>query len=214
MSTKALAVMVLCGDVWHPAEMVQLGLGALGGSRYAFEFVTQGDSWSPALLEKYPVVVVAKANHLSTEDRRPWLTEEKQGAIQGFVRQGGGMLLLHGGVGYKDLPAMRAVAGGAFMRHPDQGPVTVVPQTDHPLTAGVKTFTMLDEHYFMAVDAPDAEVFLRSYSEHGIQPAGWRRQDHSGRVVVLTPGHNPAVWMHPDFQTLLGNSLAWVAGQN
>lgn len=51
------------------------------------------------------------------------------------------------------------------------------------------------------------EVFLRTRSEHGVQPAGWRRREGEGRVVVLTPGHFPEVWLHPSMQRLLANAL-------
>ena len=48
---------------------------------------------------------------------------------------------------------------------------------------------------------------------HGTQPGGWTRQEGAGRVAVLTPGHNVEVWLHPSYQTLIGNALRWCARQ-
>ena len=214
MSTQPVPTLVLCADAWHPEEMIRQGLTALEAPGFAFEFVTQGDRWSEAMMESFRLVVVAKANHVSAADRRPWLTAETQSAFRQFVRNGGGLVALHGGVCYQELPDMRGVTGGAFLRHPDQCPVTVVPQTGHPLTHGVRTFTVLDEHYCIELDMPDTEVFLRSSSAHGIQPAGWLRREGTGRVLALTPGHHAGVWGQPDFQTLLRNGLAWAAGDH
>jgi type 1 glutamine amidotransferase len=206
-----LRALVLCDDQWHPAADVRRGLDALAESSFDFEFAVSGSGWFAEQLRHFPLVVVAKANHVSATDQRPWLTPENQGAFCDFVRRGGGLFLIHGGTCYKDLPEMRAVIGGAFLSHPDQGPVTVEPKAGQTLTTGVNSFIVQDEHYLMAVDAGDADVFLHTRSRHGVQPAGWTRPEGLGRVGVLTPGHNLEVWLHPGFQKLLQNGLNWVA---
>jgi uncharacterized protein len=209
-----IPTLVLCGDAWHSVAVVQCGFEALGNPHFAFEFVTHGSRWSSELMKEFPLVVVAKANHLSATDLNPWLTVETQSAFQHFVCNGGGLLLLHAGTCYKDLPAMRGVSGGAFLRHPEQCAVTIEPKASHPLTAGVHPFTEADEHYFMAFDMTDADAFAWSRSMHGEQPAGWTRTEGRGRVCVLTPGHNLEVWLNPEFQKLLSNALRWTAGLN
>jgi type 1 glutamine amidotransferase len=109
---------------------------------------------------------------------------------------------------------MHAMLGGAFVRHPDACAVTLEPVKPHPVTDGVETFTVQDEHYFMSPMSDDAEVFLHSRSAHGLQPAGWTRAEGAGRVCVLTPGHNQEVWLHPEFQKLLLNAMRWTAKLN
>ena len=211
MKARAL---VFCEDAWHPAAVVQEGLSALTGAPFDFDFVTHGDEWSPAHLKDFPVVVVAKANHRCATDQRPWLTGKTRSAIRSFIQAGGGLFLIHSGACYRELPEMRSVTGGAFLTHPDPCPVTVQPKVGHPLTANVATFTVQDEHYFMALDVKDADVFLRARSEHGTQPAGWIRTEGEGRVCVLTPGHNREVWRHPEYQTLVRNGLRWLSETN
>ena len=202
----------MCDDAWHPAEVLQRGFGLLADSTFAFEFVKHGANWSPAVMNEFPLVVVGKANHLCSTDQRPWLAGGSQSAFPQFVQGGGGLVLVHAGTCYKELSEMRAVIGGAFLQHPDQCPVTVEPKAGHPLTADVSKFTVSDEHYFMALDDPQADVFLHSRSEHGVQPAGWTRTaTGGGRVCALTPGHNLEVWLHPEFQKLLLNALRWTA---
>ena len=61
----------------------------------------------------------------------------------------------------------------------------------------------------MALDDPQAEVFVTTTSEHGQQPGAWRRAEGAGHVAVLTPGHTVEVWLHPSFQALLLNALRW-----
>lgn len=263
-----MKVQVLCGDAWHPAEMIQRGLQFLADEtqpsgrlelpllhemeeragerrgvsisesccskplsplgqgegdasclegeslRFKFEFISEASQWSPASLNNFRIVIVAKGNHVSSSNQIPWLTTSNQSAFRDFVRSGGGLFAIHGGVCYRNVPEMRGVTGGAFLNHPDQCPVTVEPKPRHALTHDVDAFTETDEHYQMVLDDAHADVFLRSRSHHGKQPAGWTRIEGAGRVCILTPGHNPEVWCNPNFQTLLRNGLRWLAKLN
>jgi type 1 glutamine amidotransferase len=211
MKDRAL---VLCDDAWHPAELVREGLSTLKGTPFEFEFMTRGDEWSQARMQAFSVVVVAKANHLCATNQRPWLTDKTQSAFRSFVQAGGGLFLIHGGVCYRELPEMRDVAGGAFLSHPDPCPVTIQPKAGHPLTASVESFTVHDEQYVIVPNVLKADVFLRTRSEHGTQPAGWIRTEGEGRVCVLTPGHGRDVSLHAGFQTLVRNGLAWLGQSN
>jgi len=106
---------------------------------------------------------------------------------------------------------VRRLLGGVFDHHPPPCSIELLPVAPHPLTAGVSgSFTVHDEHYQMIVDDPHVDVFLRSRSPLGTQPAGWTRQAGLGRVGVVTPGHFPEVWLHPGYQQILRNALTWV----
>lgn len=206
-----MKVLVLCDDRWHPAQTPRAGLAPPAQAGYEFEFVEDVSGWSPAQLEAYPLVLLTKSDNIAAANESPWVTGEVEAAFVAYVRQGGGLLVVHSGTVYQHTPELRRLIGGAFDHHPKQCPVTVEAQAGHPLTAGVAAFTEMDEHYFMHFDATDADVFLTSKSEHGTQPAGWTRREGAGRVCVLTPGHNLPVWLHPEFQKLLHHGLVWCA---
>ena len=59
------------------------------------------------------------------------------------------------------------------------------------------------------MDDPQVDVFMTTRSEHGEQPAGWRRTEGTGELRYRTPGHNLEVWLHPSYQALLLNALRW-----
>lgn len=205
-----MRALVLAGDPWHPAGQVMRGLEALAAAE--FEFCEAGAGRLPPELEKFGLVVLAKANVTSTTNLEPWLKPDGQPQFVAFVRSGGGLLVIHAGTSrYEWLPAMNGLIGGAFLRHPDQCAVTVEPKNGHGLTLGVKTFLAPDEHYFVSLNDDHAEIILQARSEHGIQPAGWVRTEGAGRVCVLTPGHSAGVWRHPEYQKLLRNALRWTA---
>jgi type 1 glutamine amidotransferase len=209
-----MRALVLCDDYYHPARVVRAGLAPLEGRGWSFDWVERADGWTPERLRGYPAVILSKMNQIAADDTRPWLSEEGQAAFTDYVRQGNGLLAIHSGTaGYEERPELRRLLGGAFVRHPPQCPVTVMARAGHPLAAGSEPFALVDEHYFMALDDERAEVFLTSESEHGAQPAGWTRSEGAGRVCVLTPGHNLEVWLHPAYQALIANALAWCAGR-
>lgn len=208
-------ILVICGDLWHPAADVRQSLFPLKSMGFDFEFVDYRDQQLISELMNYSIVVLAKANMISPVDYRPWMTPDMDGALFDFVHGGGGLVVIHAGTSrYEQWPMMHDLIGGTFSHHPEPCLVTVEPLTPHPLTHGMALFTIQDEHYFMSVENSKIEVFLHSRSKHGLQPAGWIRVEGKGRVCVLTPGHTKGVWLHPQFQKLLLNAFRWTAKLN
>lgn len=205
-------ILVLCDDKWHPAATARAGMAPLAGAQFVFDWLEDGSAWSSIAWRDYDVILLSKSNNTSSTDPQPWLTPAAEAALVGYVEQGGGLLVVHSGtVGYDDAPALRGHMGGVFAQHPPQCDVTIAPVAGHPLTAGVESFTVRDEHYFMTMndDLAAFEQFLTTTSEHGVQPAGWVHRERC--VCILTPGHNVEVWLQPGFQQLLANGLRWCA---
>jgi type 1 glutamine amidotransferase len=208
-----MRTLVICDDYWHPARTVREGLAPLDEHDFQLDWIEDAAEWSAERMGEYPAILFVKSDNVSAADQSAWVTDAVQDAFVDYVRQGGGLLAVHSGTVYAQNPVMRGLIGGAFLRHPTQCPVTVEPKDGHLLTAGSAPFTLVDEHYMMALDDPEADVFATTTSEHGTQPGGWTRLEGEGRVCVLTPGHNVEVWQHPSFQALLVNSLHWCSGQ-
>lgn len=210
-----MKIPVFCDDLYHPAATVRAGLAPLAAAGFSFDWVENGADWDPAGLAHCPVALLAKSNVRAQNDKTPWLTGATENIFRNFVRAGGGLVVVHSGTAsYQDVASVRAVLGGVFVNHPPPCAVTLEPRAGHPLTGGVTgPFTVVDEHYQMKMDDARADVFLQARSEHGVQPAGWIRTEGRGRVCVLTPGHFPAVWLHPSFQQLLRNAFRWVTPQ-
>lgn len=205
-----MRALVLCDDYWHPARIPRAGLGALDGIEFTFDWIENARDWSPEIMTDYPVVILTKSNNVSSTDQTGWMTDAVQAAFVEYVCTGHGLLAVHSGTAeYDQTPVLRGLLGGVFHHHPEQCPVMVTPRAGHPLSAGSAPFTLKDEHYFMAMDDPQVDVFVTTTSEHGEQPGAWTRLEGRGRVAVLTPGHNLEVWLHPSFQILLLNSLRW-----
>lgn len=205
-----MRVLVLCDDYYHPARTPRAGLEPLQDHGFEFDWIENAADWSVDTISRYPVVLLTKSNNVSAGDRTPWVTPEVETAFSAYVQRGNGIVFIHSGTAdYRETLELRRLAGGTFASHPPQCPVTVEPRAGHPLTSGSAPFTLVDEHYFMELDATDADVFLTTRSEHGTQPGGWTRDEGDGRVCVLTPGHNLPVWLDPSYQVVIANALRW-----
>ncbi|HEU6448167.1 MAG TPA: ThuA domain-containing protein [Verrucomicrobiae bacterium] len=204
MKSRAI---VFCGDCWHPAGLIRQELANFCADEFEFEFPQNDRLPSAQLLKDFDLAVIARANIIS--ENQPWLKSDAEHDLAGFVKRGGGLLAIHAGVSrYDHLPKLHHLLGGAFIGHPEICAVTLEPLGKNPVAADMESFSAPDEHYFVRLDE-HSEIFLRSRSSNGIQPAGWMLNIGDGRVCVLTPGHTPEMWRHPEFQKLVRNALHW-----
>jgi uncharacterized protein len=205
-----MKILVLCGDAWHPPEIPRKGLEALAGMEFTFDFIEDARDWSAETMATYPLAILTKSDNVSVTDKTNWMTDPVQAAFSDYVQRGNGLLAIHSGTAeYEQKTVIRGLLGGVFLHHPEQCLVTMSPHLDHTLCNGVTPFTLMDEHYFMALDDLQADVFMATSSVNGEQPGAWGREVGKGRVAVLTPGHNLEVWLHASYQALLGNILRW-----
>ncbi len=205
-----MRVLAIAGDEWHSADLAAKGLRGLERFGFEVDWVEDVDDRSAIRLAEFCAVILCKADFAASPNVSPWLSEGVQRQFLSYVQNGGGLLVLHSGAAVdENAGRMHELIGGYFLGHPEQCPVNFEPHGSHPLAAGFKPFVERDEQYFMRLDDESVDVFLTTSSEHGTQPGGWTVSRGSGRVCVLTPGHNEAVWLHPGYQELLSNAAQW-----
>lgn len=213
-------ILVICDDVWHPAEVIEKGLEPLGKEKYEFEFVKAAkDILTPEMIEEYPLIICCKSNNVTSGNPAPWfentVTEVMGGEFRSYVERGGSFLSVHSGnVFMGDGDGVREYTefvGNRFLSHPLRCSVTLQKVKDHPIMCGIEEqFDIRDEHYQMEILAEDADIFLTSVSEKGgVQTAGYTREIGKGRLCVLTPGHTLSVWQNRQFQNLFLNAVDW-----
>ena len=207
-----MRILVLSGDYYHSGEAAKAGLSQLEEAGFEFDWIEDAKDWPVTTMLNYPVVLITKSDHTSHLDKTPWMTPEVELTFQDYVRRGNGLLAVHSGTaGYAHTKIFRELLGGVFNYHPDQCEVTAELRRGYPLAEEIKPFTLFDEHYFMDTE-PGNHIFLTTHSEHGTQPGGWTRLEGQGRVCVLTPGHNPQVWLNSNYQALIQRALKWLSG--
>ncbi|MGF0031470.1 ThuA domain-containing protein [Bariatricus sp. SGI.154] len=213
-------ILVLCDDIWHPAEVIEKGMLPLAGDAYEFDVVKAAkDILTPEMLEEYPLIICCKSNNVTSGNSAPWfentVTEVMGAEFRKYVERGGAFLSVHSGnvfMGDGDgIKEYTEFVGNRFLSHPLRCGVTLRKEKEHPIMQGVEArFDIRDEHYQMEILADDADVFLTSVSETGgIQIAGYTRKIGDGRLCVLTPGHTLSVWKNEQFQRIFLNAVNW-----
>lgn len=139
--------------------------------------------------------------------------------IDTHVRKGGGLLALHTAVICFDAePTWHALTGASWnwerSSHPPLGRVEVeITEAggDHPITAGLEPFEIVDECYRSLDEEPDLDALLTARLGGRTHPLLWARQLDEGRVVTDLLGHGPESIDHPSHHTILRRSAAWAA---
>ena len=153
-----------------------------------------------------------------------WIKPEQGKAVRQFVEAGGSALFLHNTthVGLTD-PDFRHVLGAAYTGHPAIRTFKVkVKNPNHPITRGVRDFTVTDEQHYMDYDKDRKDIFLESVNEDGLTyqnygataPAGWAYDYGKGRVCYLSPGHLLTVLWNPEYIKLQQNAVRWLLRQS
>ena len=221
-------VLVLCDDLWHPAEVIEKGFARMEGEAYHFDFIMAvKDILTPELLDQYPVVINCKSNNVIAANTEPWfeegVTEVCPQQFRDYVEQGGGFISIHSGNAFSEQfcrteekfqrPCREYIdfIGNRFTGHPPRCPVSVhVTNPKHPVMKGVNDFTERDEHYQVEVFAEGAETLFETTSETGgVQTGGYVKEAGRGRLCVLMPGHTMAVWENDNFRQMVLNAIAW-----
>ena len=210
-------VLVVCDDLWHPAEVILMGMKVLEGPEFRIDYVmTAKDILTPERIAEYPVVIVCKGNRVTAANAAPWfedgVTEVRPQEFAEYVANGGGYISLHSGNTSREGSEMTKLTGNTSKGHPPRCGVDVKITADHPVTKGVQDFFIRDEHYQIDVVTNDADVFMHTVSETGgDQVAGYTRTIGDGRLCVLTPGHCVDVFYNEEFKKLLTNAIRWCA---
>jgi hypothetical protein len=84
---------------------------------------------------------------------------------------------------------------------------------DHPVTAGMASWQMVDETYLMQDAGEDSHVLLTTDHPKSMRTIAWARVLGQARVLCCASGHDHLTYADPHFQRLLSRSIQWAAGR-
>jgi type 1 glutamine amidotransferase len=160
------------------------------------------------------------------------ITDAQKARFLSLFDKGVGVIVLHHALlSYQEWPEYERIAGGKYVLDPakesdptvrgsncwnDPGktgckpdvtiPVKIVAR-DHPVTAGLRDFTLTDELYLDVHMRPDVVTLAAT----GDEVLVWAREQGQSRVVGTMLGHGPPAYADPSFRKLLAQSIRWVA---
>ncbi len=175
-------------------------------------------------------VYLPQSDVLYLSNNRPITNPAVRQAIMAHADAGKGLLIAHAAMWYnwKDWPEYnKTIVSGGSRGHDKYGAFDVsITEPRHPVTKGVEPkFTLKDERYYYKPDStgPGVTVLASSSRSRSGVPAGAVAEGETifpsvfvvkhpkARIVGLALGHDAESHNIANYQTLLRNSVQWVA---
>jgi type 1 glutamine amidotransferase len=208
------------------------GLLIAGGHEHESSFYSLFDGYHE--LPRLPVMTSAMAfqtdlrgkyDVLIMYDFSRNLDETGKKNLRDFVESGKGIVVLHHALlDYQDWPWWyKDVVGGSYRLRKDGGQpsstyrqdqtINVTPRGEHPITAGLGAFQVLDETYKHMWISPEVRPLLCTDNPNGDKYLAWVGPCATSRVVAIQLGHGPTIFRSPAYRTLVHNAILWSAGR-
>ena len=156
------------------------------------------------------------------------MSERAQRDFSALLQRGKGMVFLHHALlGHANWPEYVRIVGGAWIDKervidgrayapsqysPNQNVAVQIAAPEHPVTAGVKNFELVEETYKNLYIAPDVTPLLTTKNPTSESVLGWVRQHARSRIVYLQPGHGATAFNDSNYRQLLRQAIEWAAG--
>lgn len=154
------------------------------------------------------------------------ITENQRSKFLSLLDRGTGLVVLHHAlVSFQKWPDYEGIIGGRYpegssssgavtpavgYEHDVDVPVTIVAR-DHPITAGLRDFTIHDEIYWGFRVGADVAPLLSTTHPRSGRPLAWTRAQSNSRIVYLQLGHDRQAFENPNFRQLVARSIGWAA---
>jgi uncharacterized protein len=136
-------------------------------------------------------------------------------AVARLKETGQGIVALHHTLlAYPQWPLWRELTGidPAWQSyHHDQRLKVQVAQRDHPITAGLNDFELVDETYQMNEPDAGSQILLTTAHPTSLKAQAWVRSFGLARVFSLVLGHDNQAWGNAGFEEVLARGIRWAA---
>jgi len=147
---------------------------------------------------------------------------ENLAGLLGAVRGGVGIAGWHGGLGdaYRQEVEYQFMVGGQWVAHPGNviDYTVEITNEDDPITAGLASFKMHSEQYYMHVDPNVTVLATTTFSgEHApwidkaTMPVVWKKVYGKGRVFYTSLGHVAKDFDVPEALTIMQRGILWAS---
>lgn len=184
-------------------------------------YIQHMEDWSASpkkVREEYDAVVFYNMHTELPDARGPWYESGTKTALEqlGETRQGI-VVLHHGLLAFPDWPRWREIVGTwrrkeGYSYHFGEKVRLEIADPGHPITAGMRSWEMVDETYLTDDADSDSEILITTNNPHSMRTIAWTRQFRRSRVFCFQSGHDDIAWSNPNFRTVLRRGILWVAG--
>jgi type 1 glutamine amidotransferase len=214
-ATDAVRGLVITGGHDHDTSFYSLFDGYHDLAR--LPVMTSASAFQNDLRGKYDVLIL----YDFTRD----LNETGKKNLRDFVESGKGIVVLHHALlDYPDWPWWSEdVVGGRYRLKPEgtipsssvknDERMLVTPESQHPITAGIGPFHVVDETYKGMYLSPRNRPLLTTDNPSSDHFVAWIGPCATSRVVAIQLGHGPTIFGHPSYRAMVHNAILWSAGR-
>ena len=88
-----------------------------------------------------------------------------------------------------------------------------VSDTQHPITAGLEPWDIVDETYITDDADEDSHILLTTDHPQSMRTIAWTRTFGKARVFCYQSGHDNRAFANPGFRAVVGRGIQWLAGR-
>jgi len=156
-------------------------------------------------------------------------TDAQKAAFKAFLKRGGGLVALHHCIAsHQKWSEYERIIGGKYLLRPEVRGGREIPAStykhgvtlpihiadpDHPITRGMRDFTLHDETYKGFIVDPGVHVLLTTDSPENGKKVAWTRREGNARIVYIQFGHDNNAWSNPNYRRVVERAVEWAAGR-
>jgi len=151
------------------------------------------------------------------------LKKEQEKNLLKAIRSGVGFAGAHGGIidSFRESTDYQFMTGGQWVEHPGGMTHFKVNIVENQFTQGIEDFEIYSEQYYIHVD-PNIEILAKTtfngktypWIDNIVMPVAWKKKYGSGKVFVITIGHDPNEFKkYENGWKLLKRGLIWAASK-
>ncbi len=126
-------------------------------------------------------------------------------------------LLHHALMAFPGWPLWRELSGmrqrGEIPHALDQTVHIDVADTEHPITAALEPWDIVDETYDIDDADEDSHILLTTDHPRSMKTIAWTRTFGKARVFCHQSGDDNQAYSNPGFRTVVGRGIQWLAGR-
>jgi hypothetical protein len=155
------------------------------------------------------------------------ISDTAQADFLARLNEGKGLVVLHHAIAnYQKWPEYPKTTGGRYYlektlvdgvekarsqwKHDVEIPVQVA-ASDHPVTRGLRNFTIHDETYKGYDVSSDVQVLLTTDEPTSAAKIAWAKERGPARIVFIQLGHDRQAYANPNYRQLLRQAIRWTA---
>jgi type 1 glutamine amidotransferase len=182
----------------------------------------QDTQQEPPHREQYEVLAFYNFQRVTPGDGESDFSHEMKGPLEQLGESEQGILMLHHALTafprwqyWLDICGM----GDTTRPHHPGPPGRVEKQRfdavgpDHPVTRELTSWEMVDETYNLPDATEGSEVLLTTEAPGSMRTIAWTRKHRNARVFCYQSGHDDRAYSDPQFRTILGRGVRWLAGR-